>query len=232
MTDQAKKKHKKTSYLVKLFRGDISLPVTYWVFGVLIGNIGFLALNKLLELYFFNLASHQYSNQLFLIFNLIVVLFTTFIFIAIWRSSNKYVGADIWKNLARLAIIIGAIKLSYGMYTAYGPIESYATSLKQEVILMNKSLPIMLDGATRLDRAEFQGNQLSYYYTLVLASIEWIKLDKFSDQKKKLFLDSSCDKDGLLPALEEGISVNFIFFDKNNIEVTTVSINHSDCQKH
>ena len=29
----------KTNFVVRLFRGDISLPITYWVFGVLIGNM-------------------------------------------------------------------------------------------------------------------------------------------------------------------------------------------------
>ena len=219
-----------SAYLVKLFRGDISLPITYWVFGVLIGNIGFLGLNKLLELNFFNLASHKYSDQLFLTYNFIVILLTAFILIAIWRSAKKYDGPEIWKNLARIAVVIGAIKVLYGMYTSYGPVDSYADLLKEEVKLMNKSLPTMIDGATRLDRAEIHGDQLNYYYTLVLASIEGIKIDAFSNQMKNLFLETSCDEDGLRPALEEGISANFIYFDKNGKEVTTVLINFEDCQ--
>ena len=39
---------KKAGFIARLFRGEISLPITYWFFGVLIGNVAFQIILKLI----------------------------------------------------------------------------------------------------------------------------------------------------------------------------------------
>ena len=42
-------KVKQAGFITRLFRGDVSLPVTYWIFGALIGNVAFQVVLKIIE---------------------------------------------------------------------------------------------------------------------------------------------------------------------------------------
>lgn len=92
-----------------LWRGDVPLVKTYWLFGVLPGI-------------FFNFAFAyiEYQSSVFptvlgLIFvlGLVVFVFTysVFISLAIWRSANKYQGLQRYAILAKVAVILGVMGL-------------------------------------------------------------------------------------------------------------------------
>ena len=88
-----------------LWRGDISLAKTFWLFGF--------GVNLLLTVVFLYLNSQPaiLSNALgrIFFFSLVAfyVIYGSFVLIAIWRSANKYQGLQRISILAKIMVIIG-----------------------------------------------------------------------------------------------------------------------------
>lgn len=94
----------KTSLVLDLWRGDVPLVKTYWLFGVVVG-ICFAITFAFIEYQSEGLS--EGFGPLFII-GLIVLYFVyvAFINVAIWRSSNKYKGPRQWAILAKVMVIV------------------------------------------------------------------------------------------------------------------------------
>ena len=101
--------------IVKFWKGDVTLWKSYWLIGEL--------LNALFIVIILNLAIYLFNNTLFtnnllflnftkfsLLSKIILILWTIFITVGIWRSAEKYRGNVIW-------IIATFLFLSYRMFT-------------------------------------------------------------------------------------------------------------------
>lgn len=91
--------------LVKaLWRGDVSLVKTYWLFGVLVGVCYFMVFA------YIEYQSSGLSEGLgpAFIIGLMVsyFLYVMFINIAIWRSASKYRGPKYWAILAKVMVLV------------------------------------------------------------------------------------------------------------------------------
>ncbi len=89
--------------LLKLFRGDLPLYKSYWIYYVL-GN--FLISAPLLLVTKFQIQKFIYSFSLYLVINLIYYFSSC---IGVWRSSQGYKGNKILAFLARFVVVIGII---------------------------------------------------------------------------------------------------------------------------
>ena len=89
--------------LLKLFRGDLPLYKSYWIYYVL-GN--FLISAPLLLVTKFQIQKFIYSFSLYLVINLIYYFSSC---IGVWRSSQSYKGNKILAILARFVVVIGII---------------------------------------------------------------------------------------------------------------------------
>lgn len=90
-------------YLIKeLWYGDISLAKTFWLFGVLVG---------ILFNFAFKFIEFGSAFFIFLLFVALNYTYLVFIFVAIWRSANKYKGPKAWAILAKIIVIIGIARL-------------------------------------------------------------------------------------------------------------------------
>ncbi len=101
---------KVTKYLIKLYKGDIPLYITFWIFGMLIGHLLMTLVNTVVNLYMYQIIVYELQWLILLIF-IILMLYNIFILIAIWRSSNKYQGKKSNRELAKLCIVFSI----YGM---------------------------------------------------------------------------------------------------------------------
>ena len=96
----------------KLWRGDVPLVISYWVFGVIGGRI--LSIPTLIfeNKGLFDKNSDQFYWEvdlaIFLYF-LLVITYTVFVYVGIWRSANNYNGEKVWAALAKVMIILGLI---------------------------------------------------------------------------------------------------------------------------
>ena len=98
----------------KFWRGEVTLWKSYWLVGELFNALFILAIFNF-EIFFFN---NQFSNSLPFInfnnFNLlsksVLIVWTIFITVGIWRSAEKYKGSIVW-------IICVLLFLSYRVFT-------------------------------------------------------------------------------------------------------------------
>ncbi len=99
-------------FLNILWRGEIPLGRTYWVFGVfffgLLTRPGYFIIpivsgSANLE----PSASIVFGRMAYAIF---VLAYTVFISVAIWRSAGRFEGPPIWAVLARVMAVIGLIQ--------------------------------------------------------------------------------------------------------------------------
>ena len=106
----------------KLWNGDFSLPITFWLFHVL-GN-------GILNLIDTSLASSGLydrllgQDQYFLIMTFVIFGLCYFILTCtgVWRSSVKYGqsgGSKLWSGAAQIAVIIGIVRTIMVLYSAF-----------------------------------------------------------------------------------------------------------------
>ena len=87
--------------LIKLFKGDLPLYKSYWIYYVL-GN--FLISAPLLLVTKIQIQKFIYSFSLYLVINLIYYLTSC---LGFWRSSQSYKGNKMLSFLAHLVVVIG-----------------------------------------------------------------------------------------------------------------------------
>jgi|LQYC01.1.fsa_nt_gi hypothetical protein len=92
-----------------LWRGDVPLVKTYWLFGVVAGIFLTIAFA------YIEYQSAVFSTAIGVIFVLGLVVcafvYSVFISFAIWRSANKYQGLQRYAILAKVAVILGVMAL-------------------------------------------------------------------------------------------------------------------------
>ena len=101
--------------IYKFWRGDVKLWKSYWLIGELLNGLFMLAIFNL-EIYFFD--NSKFFNQLpffnlsdfNLLSKIVIIIWTIFITVGIWRAAEKYQGNFIW-------ICITLILLSYRLFT-------------------------------------------------------------------------------------------------------------------
>ncbi len=111
------------SYFLRHWRGDLSLPVSYWVNGsitsMLLGAVG-LALPFIVD---FSAAPRFWSAAMIAVW-LLALLTITWQVVGVWRSAGKHAsrgGAKTWALAARAAIVLGAMQLGSLVVTQAGP---------------------------------------------------------------------------------------------------------------
>ena len=94
-----KRKSQPANFFQKFWNGDISLPKSYWLVGVVFGMIvGFV-----IGIIVISLGMSEIAINLFLI---PWAIFST---VGIWRSSDKYKGSKFWAVLTKVVLVIGII---------------------------------------------------------------------------------------------------------------------------
>ena len=96
-------------FIARLWRGEVSLPITYWVWGVA-GNIGWK--------FVIALALATDMGMLALLFALLYIVYLVLIFVAIWRSAGRYRGNRIWADLALISLALGLITTVAGLFVS------------------------------------------------------------------------------------------------------------------
>ena len=101
--------------------------------------------------------------------------------------------------------------------------------LKEDIININKQLPLMVDPSTRLDSASFDKNELTYSYTFLNADVTEIELEKFASELAIRLKINACKNQGTIDILNSGKTMKYTYKDKNNADVASVSLTKTDC---
>jgi hypothetical protein len=91
----------------KVWRGNAGLAVTYWLyFALIVGVIFGTAIPAL--------ALQDADPGLVLIYFLLFLVMYVAVAIAVWRAASKYTGPKLWAWLARIATLVGLLRIIAG----------------------------------------------------------------------------------------------------------------------
>jgi hypothetical protein len=89
-------------WLARLWRGEISLPVTFWLWGVLGNRLVFAAVAPVFE---------GARNPVVILGAFAGYLaYAALVSVAVWRSARRYTGPRVWRDSARLSVALGILR--------------------------------------------------------------------------------------------------------------------------
>jgi hypothetical protein len=95
----------------------------------------------------------------------------------------------------------------------------------------NKTLPVMVDEITRLEKVSASDDLLEKHYTLVNTNVSNLNVADINNQLSKILTELSCGNAQSIKLYKNGVSEWFSYKDGNGNHITTVKINASNCQK-
>ena len=131
------------------------------------------------------------------------------------------------KKLLFIIIALAFIGISGVLYTN---LIHPNQKLKEEIVNINKQLPLMVDESTRLDSASFDKNELTYTYTFLNVDITEIEVDKFASELSVRLKINVCKNETTKTILNDGKTIKYTYKDKNNTDITSVIVTSSDCE--
>ena len=93
------KKADNANFFVKFWNGDLSLPMSYWLVGIVFSVVVGFVIGVIV------IAAGLHEDAMFG-FLIPWYVYTT---VGIWRSSNKYKGPKFWAILAKIVVILGVL---------------------------------------------------------------------------------------------------------------------------
>lgn len=216
----------KNSYFKKLLKGEVSFLITFWIW--------FVSISIIIE-YFFETDIPQdlynYSNESLyfsLILNLLILAYSIFIFIAIFRSAKKYTGSKIFSVIARILVGFNLL-LSLNVViddVKYTFFEDYLLGL--EIEKFNKELPIKVDLNSELIDIQKDDKSINYTYKLYDLSKEELDEKRFKNQVQ----NSLCEDDNNIELLKKDYILNYKYFDTYGKKIFEIITDKNSCGKN
>jgi hypothetical protein len=94
---------------------------------------------------------------------------------------------------------------------------------------INKQLPVMVDEDSRLDLSMALGTHMTYKYTMINHDEDYYDSEVFSETIKNNILYTQCSNKDMLLLLRSGVEYNFLYFGKDNRQITQIKINIDNC---
>lgn len=118
-------------FIKKLWRGEYSLVITYWVFNVLIGNV---VLGNIIS--FIDPIKNSY---VFIVGLGLYILYTLIAVVGLWKSASSYKGNELWKILAKISAVIGVI---FFIFFSYKVVSEVKINLFQKSVMLRSECQI------------------------------------------------------------------------------------------
>ncbi|MDO6568907.1 hypothetical protein Q4561_17675 [Alteromonas sp. 1_MG-2023] len=119
------------NWLIRFWKGQVSLPISYWVVGILI-SLGTLALSAFVEIKIDNASSRIELGIYMMLLYLVLVPVITWQSVGIIRSAIRHPhrgGSQGWSIVAIVMVAIGIIRFSIDFYQSGVPIITESISL-------------------------------------------------------------------------------------------------------
>lgn len=214
---------KTKNYFTKLFKGEIPLYQSFWIW--------FVFLSIFIEI-FFNL---RFSQDIFItksfsefsIFS-ITLLYAIVLFLIIYKSANNYKGSKVWSFLAKTIITVNLF-FSLSFYidiVKFYFFEDYI--IEKEIEFFKSNLPIQVDSSSNL--IDIYKNDKNIFYTYVLLdAISFVNIDE--NRFKKRVQESLCEEESSLSLLKKDYILNYKYLNNNNEKIIDIQTNKENCGK-
>lgn len=214
--------------LLRIYNGDISLAITYWILNVFVGGL----IINLIVLRHIDKNSEtiikEHGEYALLTSIAIILAYYIFINISIWRSAVKYTGPKLFATLAKLTVILFSISLLIEIFTFIN--KDHSEQLSVSINNENKDLPIMLDSDTRLDSIKIDKNLIFFKHTLVnFSHLAPAAIADLRDSLEITINEGACIDDSVLEMLRNGYKLIYVYNNKHNGYLMQISLTSSDC---
>ena len=228
MTDNQRRVHS-ARLVARLFRGDIPLPITYWVFGFTIGIVAFQILEKVIEWNYLAILSLPSGVWGLIGFYSVATGYNFFALVAVWRSAGKYQGRAIWAGLARGAVVLATLSLIGNVVVRNLTWGDADRALSEEIRRINSSLPTMINSDIRVDSVRIREKDIYYDYTLVNRLGTDLDVAEFSSAMTASVRANQCANRQIRLLLDKGRRLVFIYHDKVGKPVSQIVVDTSHC---
>jgi hypothetical protein len=192
-------------YLLKFIKGELSLKVTFWLWFVLFSFI----------LEFFISSIFNINETLSAIYFIFIFVYTFAIFLAVFKSANRFQGSKVWSYLAKAIITINLF-LSV----------SYFIELFQETYLEDYSITQEINFYKELIDINKKENTIQYVYKLY-------NTESFTALEKRKFIkqvqNSLCEEEGSQNILKKDYTLEYQYVDKNENNFLDIITDKSVC---
>jgi hypothetical protein len=100
---------------------------------------------------------------------------------------------------------------------------------KKESSEFNKTLPVMIDKETQLDRTIFSNNTFIYKNTLINNSRNEISTSEIKSKLYSTILNYVCTTPEMKNFTDNGVSVNYRYYGNKGAYLTGITISPEDC---
>ena len=210
----------------RLWRGEVSLAKTYWLYGVLLIAL----ISVPLRLYNHSLESdpigtvQKWGNATWYILIVVSHTYALFIYVAIWRSANNYTGRKLWAALAKIFVLFGLVMMA-------GTVGKFVTNLntsptlelKQTAEMLNRGLPKMVNEVTQFYHVSTDEMQLTLHFRLIGREFS---VDDVRRMEPGV-VATGCDD--LKSDLEKGYTFLFSYRAQDNSLLGTIEVSRGKC---
>lgn len=203
------------NYLKTLFNGNISLIIVFWFW--------FVFMSILIE-YFFNYK----NNSINFTIQIVLLLYSIFIFIIIFKSANKYKGNKIWSFLAKTIITINLfISLSYFIEVyKFNFLEDYY--IEKEIKSLKNNLPIQVDINSTLIDIYKKDKIVFYKYSLNDVDLS---SQKNQNVLKRKVQESICEDYNTTDLLKKDYILIYEYINQKEEKIIDIKTTKENCPK-
>ena len=101
--------------------------------------------------------------------------------------------------------------------------------LAEVVDTLNVDLPKMVDAETRLDKVTADPGHLVYWHTFTKVARDQIALADFYATMRPALTKRACENAPTRSALEQGISLIYVYASSDTMRVGSIGVSRSDC---
>lgn len=95
---------------------------------------------------------------------------------------------------------------------------------------VNRGLPRMVDGETRLDTTSAgPGRLLTYFYTLVNVQVANVNVEEFKEKMSAQMLSRYCNDGRMKNVLANNITITHVYKDSAGQEIATLALTREAC---
>lgn len=223
------------SFIKKILKGEISLPIMFWVFHTLAAFLWGILIN-----FSYNLSVSLHTLMPFHVMLGMFIVYLIIIYIGLWNSATQYsrLGTQgiqkFYVFVSKLIVIIGLLTVTQVLYK----VTFYSTDNRIEKIVnrMNAKLPEKMDKYAEISRVVYYDKTFNLYNTL--------NIDATNPEYKKYMppYDSSntirslcTDVDSIVTIIlhiDPTVTVNLIFSDNTEKEVGRLTFTYDRCKPY
>lgn len=215
-------------FLRSLWRGNISLYKTYWYFSFL-PNLVFTFAFAIINSNYLFISISTFGNFSIYLLLITYLIYKPFILVALWRSSERYTGFVLWRALAKLVVIFGLLSTILIIGNLWNSYKN--KNLDSEILLLNKSMPTMLDEQTQILKITIESNKIIYHLRLINYNSSQFNKKLFFDQVAPLIKQRVCSmKEWKELLLSKKMFVNFSYEGKDKRNIEDIIVDPSQCK--